>query len=97
MQSHRTHHIDPAADIAWTPGGTPTAYLYLLDGRTHVVAHRSLAEQRLLERGAFPVAMLSFEPPVAGPRTTETDSETRVDPLKPADAVSRFERWTARN
>ena len=93
MPSHRTHHIDPAADIAWTPGGAPTAYLYLLDGRTHVVAHRSSAEQRLLDRGAFPVAVLSFE----RPSVPEPVNDVTIRSLGPPEVVSRFERWAARN
>ena len=85
MQSHRTHYIDPTADIAWMPGGAPLAYLYLLDGQTHMVAHHSLAEQRLLDRGAFPVAVLSFERPAP-------PLPTRVQSLGLRDAVAQFAR-----
>ena len=39
------------------------AGVYLLDGRWHLAAHDSLAEDRLLERGALLVATLTFTPP----------------------------------
>ena len=39
------------------------AGVYLLDGTWHLAAHDSLAEDRLLERGALLVATLTFAPP----------------------------------
>jgi hypothetical protein len=39
------------------------AGVYLLDGRWHLAAHDSLAEDRLLERGALLVATLTFTSP----------------------------------
>lgn len=77
MPLHRTQHVDPTADIAWAPGEFPEATLYLLDGRTHLVARHSLAERRLQERGAFPVAVLTFDHPV-----TRRLSEAPSEPLR---------------
>lgn len=85
MQSHRQHHVDPTADVAWAPGGFPSAYLYLLDGKTHLVARHSVAEQRLRDRGAFPAAVLTFHRPVE-----PAASARRIEPLRLGDAVQRF-------
>lgn len=91
MQSHPWHYEEPT--IAWRPGGLPRAGVYLLDGRTHVVAQRSPAERDLLERGAFPVAVLSFDGSPA--ERPIPDGDIRAIGVR--EAVERFGHGAARN
>jgi hypothetical protein len=91
MPSHRSHYEDPNLAAAWTPGSLPRARLYLLEGRTHVVAQQSPAEQQLLECGAFPVADLTFEAPV--PRRLDAV----VHAMDVRDAATHYTRLSIRN
>jgi hypothetical protein len=52
----------PVDDINWTAGVGQPAGMYWLDGRVVMAAHESVAEQRLLLRGALLVATLRFDP-----------------------------------
>lgn len=91
MQSQRSHYEDPHLAVAWAPGGLPRARMYLLEGRTHVVAQQSPAEQQLVERGAFPVADLTFDAPVQqGPGAT-------VRPIDVRAVASQISRVSIRN
>ena len=49
-------------DINWTAGVGRPAGIFWLDGTVVMAAHGSAAEDRLLERGAFPVATLRYDP-----------------------------------
>lgn len=49
-------------DIHWTGGVGRPAGIFWLDGRCVMATHGSAAEDRLLERGALPVATLRYDP-----------------------------------
>ncbi len=91
MPSHRSHYEDPNLAVAWVPGSLPRARLYLLDGRVHVVARQSPAEQQLMEHGAFPIADLTFEAP-ARRRT-----EATVQAVDVREATAHYHRLSVGN
>ena len=91
--AHRSHYEDPNLAVAWAPGGLPRACMYWLEGRTHVVAQQSPAERLLQERGAFPVAILSFDEPAR--EHVAADSTIRTLPAR--DAAERYGRVSGRN
>lgn len=67
----------PVEGVRWTRGAGHPAGLFLLDGRCHMVALGSPAEEVLVERGAIHFASVTFDrqaPPAGEPRTVRTVS-----------------------
>ena len=62
MKPEKPKYEDQSADYADQQGVGARAGVFLLEGRFHVAGHASLAERRLLDRGALLVATLSFDP-----------------------------------
>ncbi|HWK88911.1 MAG TPA: hypothetical protein VNP72_02925 [Longimicrobium sp.] len=56
-----SHYEDRTRSVAWRRGSLPPAGLYLVDGRLHMAARESVAEQRLLAGGALLVANARFD------------------------------------
>ncbi len=57
----------PIDGVAWTRGSGHPAGMFLLEGRCHLVALGSPAEELLVERGAIHFASVTFGPPAATP------------------------------
>ncbi|MEX2584227.1 MAG: hypothetical protein WD766_13220 [Gemmatimonadota bacterium] len=80
-------YIEIEAAAPYRYGGiAPVAALLFFAGRPHVVAHRSVAERDLLDRGALHVGMVTFD----GPTLAGTRVPARLDPYP---AVGAGIRW----
>lgn len=86
MRSKRPQYELPIAGSAWTRGAGHPAGIYFLEGRCHVAAWSSAAEQDLVARGALRIADLHFDP---DPRETGRGSGP-VRALRPHAAIGRF-------
>jgi hypothetical protein len=63
MSFERAKYEFPIEGIAHHEKADAPAGIYLLDGHWHLAAHDSVAEAKLIERGALLVATLTFALP----------------------------------
>jgi hypothetical protein len=87
----------PAAGSAWIGSTDHGAGIYLLDGRTHLVGHRTHLEKRLLERGAMHIASVRFDDELEE-RYRPTRSVRRLESRAAirrfaAERIGRFAKW----
>lgn len=64
MKRKKPQYEFPVAGVAWTKGAGTPAGVFFLDGRCHLVAESSPAQDELLAQGALHIATVRFDGPV---------------------------------